>query len=188
MSLSELIQNIFFDGALDDFGRVILIVNLIMSTLLMAFYLYQNVYCLIGLVTPKKKWKEAKVNHKYAYVICAHDEEAVIGQLVDSLLAQDYPKELMRVFVCADNCTDKTAAVAKEHGAIVYERFSETHRGKAFALKYVLNKIFDEHANELFEAVFFFDADNLPEVSRKTSREELSRFINAAKKGEVIFD
>ena len=166
-NLSEWIEKIFFSSAYDDFGRTILIINLIMTTVLMAFYLYQNVYSLIGLVTPKKKWKEAKVNHKYAYVICAHDEEPVIGQLVDSLLAQDYPKELMKVFVCADNCQDRTAEIAREHGALVYERFSDI-RGKAFALKYVLDKIFDEYANELFEAVFFFDADNLVSKSYTT--------------------
>ena len=44
-----------------------------------------------------------------------------------------------------------------------------------------------EHEYET-DDVNFFDVDNLPEISRKTSREELSRFINAAKRGEVIFD
>ncbi len=173
--LSELIEKVFNTSKYDDFGKTVLIINLIMTTVLMVFYLYQNIYSLIGVVTPKKKWKEAKVNHKYAYVICAHDEEPVIGQLIDSIYAQDYPKELMRVFVCADNCTDKTAEIAREHGAIVYERFSEK-KGKAFALNYVLNTIFDEYANELFEAVFFFDADNL--VS-KTFTTEMNKVYDA---------
>ena len=44
-----------------------------------------------------------------------------------------------------------------------------------------------EHEYET-DDVNFFDIDNLPEVSRKTSKEELLRFIIAAKKGEVIFD
>ena len=44
-----------------------------------------------------------------------------------------------------------------------------------------------EHEYET-DDVNFFDISNLPEVSRKTSKEELLRFINAAKKGEVIFD
>ena len=44
-----------------------------------------------------------------------------------------------------------------------------------------------EHEYET-DDVNFFDIDNLPEISRKTSKEELLRFIEAAKKGEVIFD
>ena len=44
-----------------------------------------------------------------------------------------------------------------------------------------------EHEYET-DNVAFFDIDNLPEISRKTSKEELMRFIEAAKKGETIFD
>ena len=44
-----------------------------------------------------------------------------------------------------------------------------------------------EHEYET-DIVDFFDIDNLPEVSRKTSKEELIRYIDAAKKGAVIFD
>ena len=44
-----------------------------------------------------------------------------------------------------------------------------------------------EHEYET-DDVAFFDIDNLPEISRKTSKEELIRFIDAARKGEVIFD
>ena len=44
-----------------------------------------------------------------------------------------------------------------------------------------------EHEYET-DDVNFFEIENLPEISRKTSKEELLRFINAAKKGEIIFD
>lgn len=44
-----------------------------------------------------------------------------------------------------------------------------------------------EHEYET-DNVAFFDIDRLPEISRKTSKEELLRFIEAAKKGETIFD
>lgn len=44
-----------------------------------------------------------------------------------------------------------------------------------------------EHEYET-DDVRFFDISNLPEISRKTSKEELLRFINAAKNGETIFD
>ncbi|MBO4682348.1 MAG: NUDIX hydrolase N-terminal domain-containing protein [Bacilli bacterium] len=44
-----------------------------------------------------------------------------------------------------------------------------------------------EHEYET-DDVNWFDIDNLPLISRKTSREELERFIFAAKNGETIYD
>ena len=39
----------------------------------------------------------------------------VIGNLIDSLMQQNYPRELYDVIVIADNCTDKTALIAAQH-------------------------------------------------------------------------
>lgn len=50
-----------------------------------------------------------------------------------------------------------------------------------------INGELKEHEYET-DDVQFFDIDNLPTISRKTSKEELLRFINAAKSGETIFD
>jgi 8-oxo-dGTP diphosphatase len=44
-----------------------------------------------------------------------------------------------------------------------------------------------EHEYET-DFVGWFDIDDLPEISRKTSKEELLRFILAAKNGSTIFD
>lgn len=50
-----------------------------------------------------------------------------------------------------------------------------------------IDKMLKEHEYET-DNVEFFDINRLPEISRKTSKEELLRFIEAAKKGETIFD
>lgn len=50
-----------------------------------------------------------------------------------------------------------------------------------------LTKLNKEHEYET-DDVGFFDINNLPEISKKTSKGELLRFINAAKNGETIFD
>jgi len=50
-----------------------------------------------------------------------------------------------------------------------------------------LAKLNKEHEYET-DDVNFFDIENLPEISKKTSKEELLRFILAAKNNEVIFD
>jgi cellulose synthase/poly-beta-1,6-N-acetylglucosamine synthase-like glycosyltransferase len=65
-------------------------------------------------------------------VIPAHDEEAVIERTVRDVMLQAGPAAL--VLVVADNCTDRTAELARAAGASVLERSDPEHRGKGFAL------------------------------------------------------
>jgi len=95
--------------------------------------------------------------HRFAVLIFARNEERVIGQLLASLAAQDYPAEAFDVFVTADNCTDATAAVARKAGAITVERSDPGPRGKGAAL----NWFFAEHFPSGYDACVVFDADNV---------------------------
>jgi len=96
---------------------------------------------------------------RFALVIAAHNEELVIGNVIDSLLNQNYPRELYDIFVVADNCTDKTADIAKEHGAIVYERFDPVNRGKGYALEWIFRRLYELDGK--YDVISVFDADNL---------------------------
>ncbi|MBQ8143506.1 MAG: glycosyltransferase [Butyricicoccus sp.] len=98
--------------------------------------------------------------HRYAVLIAARNEAAVIGDLLDSIRAQDYPAEQITVFVAADNCTDNTAAIARAHGAVVWERHDRTHIGKGYALHFLLQHIHHVYGDR-FDGYFVFDADNL---------------------------
>lgn len=98
--------------------------------------------------------------HLFGVLICARNEEAVIGPLLDSLQAQRYPRDHFDLFVVADNCTDRTAEVAREHGAHVFERFDTEHVGKGYALHWVFEKLLHE-VPRTYEAFAIFDADNL---------------------------
>jgi cellulose synthase/poly-beta-1,6-N-acetylglucosamine synthase-like glycosyltransferase len=102
---------------------------------------------------------EAGTTHRFAVLVFARDEERVIGQLLASLRAQDYPPECFDVFVTADNCTDATAEVARRAGAVVYERDGSGARGKGAAL----NWFFAEHTPTGYDACVVFDADNVVE-------------------------
>ncbi len=75
--------------------------------------------------------------HRFAVLVAARNEEAVIGQLIESIQMQDYPSELVDVYVVADNCDDSTASVAREKGAFVYERFNKVHVGKGYAFSHM---------------------------------------------------
>lgn len=52
-------------------------------------------------------------------VIAAHDEEAVLGPCLDALARSTGPGD--DVIVSANGCTDRTAEIARAHGAVVVE-------------------------------------------------------------------
>ena len=123
------------------------------------FWLYQVLVSLCSLVKIKDKPLKEKKDHRFMAIIPAHNEEAVIGNLIESLKNQNYNKELYDIYVIADNCTDNTAKVAKEAGAIVYKRFDETKKTKGYALDWFLKQKIEEDAP--YDAFFVFDADNI---------------------------
>ena len=130
------------------------------GVLFLAFYAYQLLYIPVALA-PRKKHASAAPLRRYAVLISARNEEAVIAQLLDSINRQDYPADLVVSFVVADNCTDATAQVARDAGAVVYERFDQQHVGKGYALHYLLQQIRDTWGDDCFDGYFVFDADNL---------------------------
>lgn len=139
--------------------ETIKLINFIIATVFFICYSYQFAYILVPYLKKEKPHKPV-TEHSYAVLISARNEELVIGNLLDSISAQDYPSRLVRVFVVADNCTDETAKVARAHGAIVYERFNDKLVGKGYALEYLLDRIGEEYG-DVFDAYMVFDADNL---------------------------
>ena len=125
---------------------------------------YRDLYKVTGLFCTRK-FKKTENYHKYACLISARNEESVIGNLIDSIRANDYPQELVTIFVVADNCTDNTAKIAREKGAICYERFDDQHKTKGFALQFLINNIKNDFGSvDAFDGYFIFDADNLLEI------------------------
>jgi cellulose synthase/poly-beta-1,6-N-acetylglucosamine synthase-like glycosyltransferase len=99
----------------------------------------------------------SSVHHRFAVLIFARDEERVIGSLLDTLTAQDYPTDRFEVFVTADHCTDDTAGVAAAGGARVLVRTGDGPTGKGAALNWFFANV--DLAG--FDACVVFDADNL---------------------------
>lgn len=99
---------------------------------------------------------------RFAVLVAAHNEHAVIGQLVDNLKELNYPKNLYDIYVIADNCSDDTAKIAGEAGAIVCERFDNEKKSKGYALEWMFDRLFEmEKSGTVYDAVAIFDADNL---------------------------
>ena len=135
-------------------------INAVISALFFICYTYQFLYIPLVLLKKRRPAALPASPHRYAVLIAARNEENVIAGLLDSLAAQTYDMSLVTVFVAADNCTDSTAAIARAHGAVVYERFNHVNVGKGYALDFLLQHIGADYP-EGFDGYFVFDADNL---------------------------
>lgn len=92
--------------------------------------------CLIGSL-PLQRRRVADFDRKAnaavtAVLVPAYNEESGIAGTLASIGRQLCDKD--RVIVVADNCSDRTAALAWEAGAEVIERFDVDRRGKGYAL------------------------------------------------------
>lgn len=135
-------------------------INAVISALFFICYTYQFLYIPLVLAKKPKVLAVPARAHRYAVLIAARNEENVISGLLDSLRAQTYDMSLVTVFVAADNCTDSTAAIARAHGAVVYERFNQLNVGKGYALDFLLQHIGADYPAG-FDGYFVFDADNI---------------------------
>lgn len=136
-------------------------INYIIAIIFTLCYCYQFFYVIVPWLFAKKKSKTPVTDHKYAVLIAARNEEVVIGNLIESINNQKYDSSLVKVFVVADNCTDKTAEIARSLGATVYERFNKERVGKGYAMEYLLDRINADYGWDSFDGYFVFDADNV---------------------------
>ncbi len=140
--------------------KAIIFFNCVISVVFTLCYAYQFFYIFVGLLKKPKKF-EASAQHRFAVVVSARNESSVIGNLIASIRSQNYPRELVDIFIIADNCTDNTAEIARSAGAIVYERFNKEQVGKGYALDRMFNIIETEYADKNYEGYIIFDADNV---------------------------
>lgn len=143
------------------FIKIIEILQIVLITFINIFWLYNFVISLAGLVKVKEPKKKIDKQHRFLIVIPAHNEEQVVGNLVDSINKIDYPKELYHTCVIADNSIDNTEKVAKEHGAEVFVRNDPTKKTKGYALDWFLQQIVNAGRNKDYDAMIIFDADNI---------------------------
>ncbi len=157
------------------------IINSVVWNFFTILMLYQILFVVIGLFKVKK-YKPAKKDHEYAILIAGRNEESVIGQLIDSINNQNYDMSKIKIFVCADNCSpnDKTAQIAREKGAIVYERHDPTKIGKCYPLNLILKNMVRDFPDYHPEGFFVFDADNI------LDKNYIKEMNNAFDSGEKI--
>ncbi|KFJ01306.1 glycosyltransferase family 2 protein [Bifidobacterium stellenboschense] len=122
--------------------------------------IYQGACIVISLFSKPVRFPDAPMDKRYAVLISARNESKVIGNLIDCIHAQTYPRELIDIWLVADNCTDDTADVVRAMGCHVVERHNDKLIGKGYALTYLLDHMVDEGLADTYDAYFVFDADN----------------------------
>lgn len=130
------------------------------GALLAGFGIYLVVLALASLLGPlKESTSTVGATSRLVVLIPAYNEERLVARCVGSLLGQTYPSDLYRIVVIADNCTDRTAAIAVEAGAEVMIRTEPDRRGKGRALRWAMDELLA--GAERLDAVIVVDADSV---------------------------
>ncbi len=138
--------------------HMISFVVIAISKITFVYLIYELIMSLMG-IYDKKDEEEVEERKSFALLVAAHNEEKVISDIIKSLKLIEYPKEKYDIFVVADNCDDNTAKIAREDGAIVYERHDLKNQGKGYAMEWMFKKIFN--MDKQYDTIAIFDADNL---------------------------
>lgn len=137
-----------------------MIVFKVIQFFLLFFWAYWAVISLFGFGKPRKL-REKAPQKRFLLMIPAHNEERVIGGVVENLSNLDYPRHMYDILVIADNSNDRTAEIARNLGAQVLEHTSlpGEPKGKPHAIRYALEMYADRMHD--YDAVAVFDADNI---------------------------
>ncbi|MBR3927664.1 MAG: glycosyltransferase [Clostridia bacterium] len=137
--------------------QILNVISAVFGVLMGVYGLFYAFIAIVGLKKRKSDFKRVKPQKRIAAIAAARNEEAVIGQLVKSLMKQDYPKELFDVIVVPNNSTDDTAGAAERAGAKIVN-VDVPVKCKGEALKSAFRQIMEK---ENYDAFVIFDADNI---------------------------
>jgi cellulose synthase/poly-beta-1,6-N-acetylglucosamine synthase-like glycosyltransferase len=90
---------------------------------------------------------------RVAVLVPAHDEQSLIAETLAGLKPE--LADPRSIIVVADNCTDRTAEIARSQGATVIERNDPDRRGKGYALEFGIAHL----TRDPPEVVLIVDAD-----------------------------
>ncbi len=140
------------------------ILTILLEALLALMVAYLLLLTLGALFGRRTTPRTGQPQTRFAILVPAHNEERLLPELLASLRAQAYPSNLLRVFVVADNCTDRTAEIARQGGATAFERQNQLQVGKGYALNWLLEQITAAVGQDAFDAFVIFDADTIADA------------------------
>lgn len=130
----------------------------------------------IASLLPRRSAPPVDGNLRFAILVPAHDEGAVIGRALKALSELDYPTHDVSVHIVADNCSDDTAVIVRAAGFEAHERDAPDDPGKGAALNWLFD-IADSEPKPP-DAYVIVDADT-------TVEPQFLSAMNRALRGEV---
>jgi cellulose synthase/poly-beta-1,6-N-acetylglucosamine synthase-like glycosyltransferase len=141
-----------------------MLVTNVLITLLGLVMAHFAIFGIVGTFKRKTYPKTDKIN-KYGLIIPARNEEAVVAGLIESIKKNNYPQDMLHIFVIAHNCTDKTAEIARSHGVTVYEYNNPAENTMGYAFRYLFSCIERDFGTQNYDGFFLFNADNLLDIN-----------------------
>ncbi|MBR4910387.1 MAG: glycosyltransferase family 2 protein [Clostridia bacterium] len=117
-------------------------------------------FAVVGLFC-RKKYPATEEKLRYGIIIPARNEESVVSGLIESIQKNNYPQDKLQIFVIAHNSTDKTAEIARNLGATVYEYNNPKENTMGYAFRHLFSCIEKDFGTKNFDGFFLFNADNI---------------------------
>lgn len=136
-------------------GDAVSVLYQIFSLVMAACGLYFGAVSVCALLRRRQPEHPAR-QLRFAVLAAARNEEGCIAGLIESIRRQDYPPELVDIYIIPNNCTDDTAGAALAAGAQIIH-VSASVRGKGQALHEAFAQLLAEGRHD---AYCVFDADN----------------------------
>ncbi|OMF38702.1 glycosyl transferase family 2 [Paenibacillus sp. FSL H8-0548] len=137
---------------------VLSVVFIVLQVVMASLAVYQFGISIFGFFKNQSR-KHHAPQKSFAVLVAAHNEEKVVGALIENLKKMDYLQELYDIFVICDNCTDGTADISRSLGVHACERTNQHLRGKGYAIEWMLKELWAMPRQ--YDSVVMFDADNL---------------------------
>lgn len=144
--------------------EIVQLVSSILISILGLLVAHFVIFAIVGVFCKKSYPKTDKIN-KFGLIIPARNEEAVVAGLIESIQKNDYPQDKLHIFVIAHNCTDRTAEIARQWGATVYEYNNPQENTMGFAFKYLFSCIERDYGTQNYDGFFLFNADNILDIN-----------------------
>ena len=153
--------------------------TMVIQILLLTAFFWAAGGVVLGLLKGRQTPKLIAKRYSFAIIVCAHNEENVVGNLLDSLAKQTYGQDGYHVFLLADHCTDRTAAIGRKYPNVtVRERDAGARSGKGAVLHWGIDLI-RKTTGLKYDSYIVFDADN---VATPNFVEEINKcFCSGAK-------
>lgn len=131
----------------------------IISAIILLLFAHYVVLAIAGILT-YKKYPKTEHKNRFGLIIPAKNEETVIESLIKSVRETNYPQELLDIFVVAHNCSDKTAEIARQTDAHVYEYNNPNENTMGYAIRHLFSQIEKDYGTSNYDGFFIFNADN----------------------------